>query len=286
MEWIDRLNASIRYLEDHLTQEIDYSSAAQIACCSVCHYQRMFAYLAGIPLSEYLRRRRMSLAAVDLLAKEKVVDVALKYGYASPTAFNRTFQRVHGVTPSAVQQGTAAVKAYPPISFAITVQGVTEMEYRIEKREAFRVVGVSAPMEAEIEKNFEIVPGLWAQASTDGTLPQLAGMMDSDPKGILGICACYEEEDWRYWIAAASTQAAPAQMQQLEIPAFTWAVFPGSGPCPESIQTLEQRIVREWLPTSGYEYADGPDIEVYLTPNLADARFEVWIPVKKSNSTG
>ncbi len=96
MEWIDRLNESVRYLEGSLTGEPDYARAAQIACCSVYHYQRMFSYLAGVPLSEYVRRRRMSLAAADLLGgTEKIVDIALKYGYSSPTAFNRTFQKVH-----------------------------------------------------------------------------------------------------------------------------------------------------------------------------------------------
>lgn len=282
MEWIDRLNASIQYLEENLAGEIDYQRAAQIACCSVYHYQRMFAYLAGVPLAEYLRRRRMSLAAAELMGgNAKVVDVALKYGYSSPTAFNRTFQRVHGATPSAVQRGAAAVKAYPPISFQITVQGVTEMEYRIEKRDAFRVVGVTAPMSKEIEQNFEIVPRLWEQAAADGTLPRLAALMDGEPKGVLGICTCYGEEDWYYGIASASSQEPPEGMKAWIVPAFTWAVFAGEGPCPQSIQELEQRIVREWLPTSGYQYDDGPDVEVYLSPNPADARFEVWIPVVK-----
>lgn len=281
MEWIDRLNASIRYLEEHLTDEPDYSKAAQVACCSSYHYQRIFTYLAGIPLSEYLRRRKMSLAAVDLMNGEKVVDIALKYGYTSPTAFNRTFQRVHGVTPSAVQRGDATVRAYPPLSFKITVQGVHEMEYRIEKKDAFRVVGVSEPISSVIEQNFEVVPKLWARVSSDGTLPALLPLMDAAPQGLLGICACYGEEQWRYSIAVASTQTPPPGMESREIPAFTWAVFPGAGACPESIQALEQRIVREWLPTSGYDYADGPDIELYLNPDPANAKFEVWIPVEK-----
>ncbi len=281
MDWIDRLNASVNYLEEHLTEDIDYGKAAQTACCSVYHYQRIFAYLAGIPLSEYLRRRRMSLAAVDLMNGEKVVDTALKYGYASPTAFNRAFQRVHGVTPSAVQHGTAPVKAYPPLSFKITVQGVTEMEYRIEKRDAFRVVGVSEELSAEMEQNFERVPQFWGRATMDGTLPALAALMDSNPKGMLGICSSGDGEDWRYSIAVASTQEPPQGMEAWEIPAFTWAVFPGQGPCPQSIQELMQRIVREWLPASGYAYADGPDVEAYLEPDMSNPKFEVWIPVEK-----
>ncbi len=99
MEWIERLNGAINYIEEHLGEEIDLNEVAKIACCSMYHFQRMFAYMADIPLSEYIRRRRMSIAAVDLQSGDsKVIDVALKYGYASPTAFNehlRIFMVLH-----------------------------------------------------------------------------------------------------------------------------------------------------------------------------------------------
>lgn len=287
MEWIERLNNSITYLETHLTEEIDYGALAQLACCSAYHYQRMFTYLAGMPLSEYIRRRRMSLAAVDLRSGgEKIVDIALKYGYASPTAFNRAFQRVHGVSPSAVRRGEAAVKAYPPIHFKIIIQGVTEMEYRIEKHEAFRIVGLSEQMSADLEENFEVVPQLWGRLAAEGNMPRLIGLMDGEPKGLLGVSVCCDSEDWRYLIAVASGQPAPEGMDSYEIPAFTWAVFPGEGACPAAIQELEKRVVTEWLPTSGYEYDNGPDLEVYLTPDPQNAKFEVWIPVVKKASLG
>ncbi len=101
MEWIEGLNKSMNYIEEHLTEEIDYEQAAKLACCSTYHFQRMFAYMANLPLSEYIRRRRMSLAAVDLQnGDNKIIDVALKYGYNSPTAFNRAFQNIHGIAPS------------------------------------------------------------------------------------------------------------------------------------------------------------------------------------------
>lgn len=157
MEWINRLNKTIRYMEEHLTEEIDYEQLAQIACCSPYHFQRMFAYMAEVPLSEYIRRRRMSLAAVDLQDKEaKIIDVAMKYGYTSPTAFNRAFQSVHGIAPSLIRERGTEIKSFPPISFTITIKGVEEMNYRIEQKEAFRIVGVSQPLYSEIEKNFEI----------------------------------------------------------------------------------------------------------------------------------
>ncbi len=172
MEWIERLNEAIGYIEEHLTEEIDMEQLGRIACCSSYHFQRMFTYMAGVPLSEYIRRRKMSLAAVDLQGKDmKIIDAAYKYGYSSPTAFNRAFQSVHGIAPSALKKEGISVKSFPPITFKITVKGV--------------------------------------------------------------------------------------------------------------IQELERRIVTEWLPTSGYEYGNAPDVEVYLNPDPENARFEVWIPVVK-----
>ncbi|MBS5062990.1 MAG: AraC family transcriptional regulator [Hungatella hathewayi] len=281
MEWIERLNQTINYMEEHLTGEIAYEELARLACCSTYHYQRMFGYMAGVSLSEYIRRRRMSLAAVDLLGgEEKIVDLALKYGYSSPTAFNRAFQSVHGIAPSAVKKGGANVKTYPPISFKITVKGVEEMNYRIENREEIRIVGITQPLHKEIEKNFEVVPQMWGKAAMDGTIPRLAGMMDGQPMGLLGVSACGEEENWRYFIAVASSAPAEDGLEEYRIPASTWAVFSGSG-TNLSIQELERRIVTEWLPTSGYEYGNAPDIEVYLNPDPANAQFEVWIPVRK-----
>ena len=279
MEWVDGLNQTIAYIEDHLTVGIDYESLAKLACCSAYHYQRMFAYMAGVPLSEYIRRRRMSRAAVDLQAGEKVVDVGLKYGYQSPTAFNRAFQSVHGIAPSAVREEGAAVKSFPPLRFTIVVKGAEEMEYRIEKREAFRIVGLSAPLDRDLEKNFAVVPQMWGKAASDGTIPRLAALMDRQPAGLLGVSACGGEEDWRYFIAVSSTQPA-GDFEEYTVPAATWAVFPGQG-ANLSIQDLERRAVTEWLPTSGYEYGSAPDVEVYLNPDPSNAAYEVWIPVVK-----
>lgn len=280
MEWINRLNESIDYIEKHLTAEISYEELGKIACCSSYHFQRMFTYMAGIPLSEYIRRRRMSLAAVDLQDKNaKIIDIAEKYGYRSPTAFNRAFQSIHGVAPSAVKNEGVSIKTYPPIQFKITIKGAEEMNYRIERKESFRVIGVSAPLHKEIEKNFADVPQMWQKASTDGTIPKLAAKMNSFPKGLLGISACGDEDQWRYYIAVASTESTE-EMEEYTIPATTWAIFSGEG-TGQSIQELEQRIVTEWLPTSGYEYGNAPDIEVYLNPDPQNTKYEVWIPVIK-----
>ncbi len=182
MEWIERFNEAISYIEEHLTEEIDYEQLGRIACCSSYHFQRMFTYMAGVPLSEYIRRRKMSLAAVDLQGGNmKIIDVAGKYGYSSPTAFNRAFQTVHGIAPSAVKSEGVSVKSFPPILFKITVKGVEEMNYRIETKDAFRIVGVSVPLDKDIEKNFSVIPQKWQEISTNGTLQRLTGMMDTPP---------------------------------------------------------------------------------------------------------
>ncbi len=278
MEWIERLNDAVGYIEEHLTEEIDYERLGKIACCSSYHFQRMFTYMAGVPLSEYIRRRRMSLAAVDLQSTGiKIIDVAGKYGYNSPTAFNRAFQSVHGIAPSAVKNEGVSVKSFPPVSFKLIVKGVEEMNYRIETKAAFRIVGVSVPLEKDIEKNFAVIPRKWQETAVNGTLQKLTGLMDTQPMGVLGVSTCNDTEPWRYYIAVASSQT-DRDLEEYTVPAATWAIFPGTG-TNQSIQDLERRIVTEWLPTSGYEYGSAPDVEVYLNPDPQNAQYEVWIPV-------
>lgn len=281
MDWIDRLNEAVRYIEDNLTGEIEYEKLGQIACCSAYHFQRMFNYIAGVPLSEYIRRRKMSLAAVDIQGGEaKIIDVAAKYGYASPTAFNRAFQSVHGVSPSAVRSEGVAIKSFPPITIKVTVKGVEEMNYRIETRKAFRIVGKSFPLSREIERNFAEVPQMWQGAVEDGTIEKIVSLMNGEPRGVLGVSVCTDGEEWRYYIAVSSAAEIDDALEEYVVPGCTWAVFPGSG-TGKSIQELEGRIVTEWLPTSGYEFTNGPDIEVYFEPNPENTAYEVWIPVRK-----
>ena len=221
----------------------------------------------------------MSRAAVDLQTGDKVVDVGLRYGYQSPTAFNRAFQAVHGIAPSVVREEGAVVKSFPPLRFTVTIKGAEEMEYRIEKRDAFRIVGISAPLDQDIEKNFSLVPQMWGKAAGNGTITRLAALMEGSPMGLLGVSACGDGEAWRYWIAVASEREAEG-FETYTVPAAVWAVFPGEGSS-LSLQELERRVVTEWLPSSGYVYGSAPDVEVYLNADPANAKYEVWIPVVK-----
>ena len=156
------------------------------------------------------------------------------------------------------------------------------MNYRIETKDAFRIIGVSAPLYKEIENNFTIVPGMWQDAAVNGTIQKLAEMMNAQPAGLLGVSVCNDEEQWKYFIAVSSTKERGG-FEEYMVPASTWAIFSGTGTS-QSVQELENRIVTEWLPTSGYEYANAPDIEVYLNPDPQNAQYEVWIPVTKKQS--
>ncbi len=284
MEWLQRLNESLNYLEEHIADTIAYEEAARIACCSTFHYQRMFTYIAGMPLSEYVRRRRMTAAAFDLQSGGmKVIDVAMKYGYDSPTAFNRAFQSVHGIPPSAAREEGVSLKAYPRISFAISIKGEAEMNYKIEKRDAIRIVGVKEHMDLNVEENFANVPLFWQKTIQSGIVPTIVGAMDNEPYGLLGVSTCMNGKDFDYYIAAASGKPLPQGLEEYLIPAGTWAIFDCVGPMPHAVQDLQKRIVTEWLPVSGYEYADAPDIEVYPEGDQSakDYRCQIWLPVVK-----
>ncbi len=282
MEWLERLNEAIVYIEANLDGEIEYEKAARIACCTAYHFQRMFSYIAGVPLSEYIRNRRLTKAALDLQSGDKVIDVALRYGYESPTAFNRAFQKLHQVSPSVAQKEGTFLKSYSPISFKITIKGVEEMKYSIVKRDKMRIVGAKLLLEKNVEENFKRIPLFWQEVAVSGKLNDVISLMDSNTRGVLGLCCCMDNSDqWAYYIGVETTKEVPEGLEEYIVEPYTWAVFPGEGPMPTAIQEIEKRAITEWLPTSGYEYADGPDIEVYLNQDPANSQFEVWVPIRK-----
>ena len=280
MDWLNNWNAALDDLELHLDGEIDLEKTGRIAGCTAYHFQRMFSYLAGVPLSEYVRRRRMTRAAADLQKGDRVLDVALRYGYESPTAFNRAFRAVHGIAPSAAKQECVRLKAFPRIRFKLVLKGDTEMEYQIVKKEAFRIVGFRTRIPKDQDESFRVVPEFWAE--TGPRLGELIPLMSPDMEGVLGVCTCHLEENF-YYIAVASSEPVPAGLCEWTVPAATWAVFSGCGRLPMDIQNLQKRIVTEWLPDSGYEWAQAPDIEIYLDPpGVEDGRFQVWLPIVKN----
>lgn len=277
MQWIEQMNAAMDYIEANLDGKIDPAELSRLACCSTFHFQRMFSYIAGVPLGEYVRRRRMTRAAEELCAGARVTDVAARYGYDSPTAFNRAFQSVHGVAPSRAREG--ALNAWTPMRFSLAVTGGAPLKYRLEKLEAFPVAGITAAIGSELAENFQSAPALWERAGRENVLPRLLQMARGPLPGLLGLSAQFGEE-WRYMVGVC-VETAGEGFEKWDVPACEWAVFSGQGPMPGAIQEIERRAVLEWLSASGYEYADAPDIEVYLVPEPQNAAFEVWLPIRR-----
>jgi len=284
MEWLKNLSNAIEYIEDHLDKELSYDEAARIACCSTYYFQRLFSYVAGIPLSEYIRKRRMSQAAFELQRTGKrVLDIALKYGYNSPTSFNRAFQSVHGITPVAAKSKGSTLNAYPPIRFSVKITGGNAMSYRIAETGVIRIVGIRTPLAENMEENREIVPDFWKNVLRGKQFSDICLLSNENPEGILGISVYRAPNDIFYYIAVATNSEVPAGMYEYEIPAATWVVFENDGRFKEDVQDIFKRFYTEWLPFSGYEYAGLPDIEVYpiIQGKPISGHSEVWIAIKK-----
>lgn len=287
VKWLKQLSQVIDYIENNLDGVISYDEAAKIACCSTYYFQRIFSYVTGITLSEYIRRRRMTKAAFELeTTNKKVMDIGLKYGYKSPTAFNRAFQSVHGVSPIAARMQGTTLNTYPPISFSISATGGENMRYRIETKGAIRIVGVRTALQEDIEQNQKIAPVFWSKMLESTTVLRICKLVNKDPHSILGVTAYKSPKNIYYYIAAPTDKPVPYGIVEFEIPAATWVIFQCNGRFKESVQTIFKRFLTEWLPTSGYEYAELPDIEVYpIDTKGSDSGYvEVWIAIKKERS--
>lgn len=283
MDWLDNWNKVISCIEDKLDKEIDIEDLSKMVCCSTFHFQRMFAYLTDMSLTEYIRRRKMTRCAYELQNSDiKIIDIAIKYGYDSPTAFNRAFQSIHGIAPSKARNKGVALKAYPPIIFTIQIKGENEMNYRIEEKPAFKIIGVKRHYHG-IDESQVKVPSFWTEAKANQLIQQLCKLMDKEPFGLLGVCSTASCEEFDYYIAVASGKKTPKGFAELSVPKTTWAIFECVGAMPKAIQNLQKRIMSEWLPTSGYDYANQPDMEVYPDGDMSSPSYkcEVWIPVTR-----
>ena len=296
MDWLERMNRAVGYIEENLDNEIDYGELGRIALCSAVQFQKIFSLMCGVPLSEYIRSRRLSMAVADLRADAKVLDVALKYGYDSPTAFNRAFRKLHGIAPSEARDVGAVLKFCPPLSFQISIKGAVAMDYTMREQKSFRVVGVKIRTSVVDGRNLREITDFWGQTFRDGTFGRLLALCCDDnlksdervsPGCIMGLCVMPEHRDsveFDYYIATATDAPTPEGMTELTVPPSTYAVFEAAGPLPGSIQELTKRIYSEWLPKAGYELGDAPDIEVYSEGDTQanDYRSQVWLPIKET----
>lgn len=288
MEWLKKLNAAVEYIESNLDSSISYEEAARIACCSPFYFQRIFSYVSGISLAEYIRRRRMTQAAFELQRTDaRVIDIALKYGYTSPTSFNRAFQSVHNITPTAARSMGSTLHAYLAIRFSVQVAGGSAMEYHIAEKGSLRMVGVRIPLSADMEENHKNIPEFWKFVLDSDLFSEICSLSERSPREILGVSIYKTPQSFYYYIAAVTDAPAPAGMYPLEIPSATWAVFENNGYFKENVQSIFKRFYTEWLPFSGYRYAGLPDIEVYpvCEETPVSGHSEVWIAIEKESGT-
>lgn len=282
MNWFKSLNDALEYIEEHIREDIDYDEIARIACCSRYHFLRTFGMITDMNLSEYIRLRRLTLASNDLIAtKDKIIDIAMNYGYETPESFTKAFKRFHGVSPSTVRKERITLKAVPPLSFQITIKGEKRMDYRIERKDAFNVVGFARDVTTKNEENYTTIPAFWKEVQEDGSYYNL--VEDADKS--YGISYEYDEnlELLKYMIAIDGKESDISNTETLFIPESTWAVFKSVGPMPTAIQKVWKQIYQEWFPATQYQHAQTPELEVYYhgDPSSADYVCEVWIPVKE-----
>lgn len=285
MEWLERLKTALDYLEGNLETDVDIKEAARLACCSPFHFQRMFHILTGFTVVEYVRNRRLTLAAQELaMAKTRVIDVALKFGYDTPESFSKAFRRLHGVNPSTARESGVNLKAFPRISFHLSIKGDKDMDYKIVEKEAFAIVGKSIKVTTKNKQNLKLVSEFWRECCQKGICGELS--TNAGELGLLGVCMDFrpEDEEVTYMIGVEKPQnKALTGFEEKEIPASTWAIFESVGPMPHAIQRVWDRIFSEWFPATGYEHSGGPEMEVYPPGDSAaeDYQCEVWIPVIK-----
>ncbi|MDF9482291.1 AraC family transcriptional regulator [Bacillus cereus] len=289
MDSLKNMNTAMRYIEDNLTNEIDFKEVARLALCSEYHFKRMFSFLAGISLSDYIRCRRLTLAAFELKnSNAKVIDVAIKYGYNSPDSFARAFQNLHGITPSEARNSSRSLKAYSPMTFQLSIQGGNEMNYRIEEKEPFRIIGITKRVPIVFNGVNEEIASMWKSLNPE-SIQTLKSLSNIEPTGIISASTNFsegrmeEKGELDHYIGVATTKDCPEEFKQLEVAASTWAIFEAVGPFPDALQNVWGRIYSEWFPSSNYELAEGPEILWNKQKDISSPNFksEIWIPVLK-----
>jgi AraC family transcriptional regulator len=288
MDSLEKMNDALNYIEENLADEIDFAEVAKRAYCSEYHFKRMFSFLAGVPLSEYIRRRRLTLAAFDLRdSSSRIIDIAVKFGYNSPDSFTRAFQSLHGVTPSEARKNGQSLKAYPRMTFQLSIKGGSEMNYRIVEKEAFHIVGIKKRVPLIYEGVNPEIAAMWQSLNMD-KINELKSLSNVEPRGLISASANFSERlaensELDHYIGVATTEECPNHLEKLEVAASTWAVFEAVGPFPDTLQNVWGRIYSEWFPSSSYEQTEGPEILWNADKDTTSPTFksEIWIPVKK-----
>lgn len=289
MEVIKYLNNAIEYIEDNLDSTIEIDEIAKAAFTSRYHFQRMFYALTGFTLTEYIRNRRLTLAGEELSSKNsKITEVAFKYGYTSPDAFTKAFQRLHGVTPSKITKGNVKLKAFPKLLFQISIKGECEINYRIIEKDKFKAFGVDVLTTSVDDALYKEIPEFCDKIWGNGTHLKINEFLGYPKMHMLhGIHYDFKEDGSRRYMIGweVPETGVPKEYKILDIPACTWVVFEDKGVMPQNlvVQDVWKRIYSEWFPSSGFEQVQGPCIEKYYWDDDQYDKYkcEVWIPIKR-----
>jgi len=290
MDLLGQLNAAIQYVEQNLCAELDLERAAALACVNTDSFARFFSYMTGVSLKEYVRRRRLTLAARDLReGGERVIDVAVKYGYESADAFSRAFARQHGITPSQYRRNGGRLREYLPVCFRIDVKGAKQMETEIVEISEITMKGVSRQFDGEGFETRESLRNLmWSEAYDDVPGVISGGHRWNEPNSTALDGVWYGVwHDGRYMIARGAADVAADGLETYTLPAGRYAVFYSDvgKPAWEEFPRLWELIFDTWLPASGYRTNGSDVIEVLhlwtdYEQRRANKRYELWVPVK------
>jgi len=282
---LTQLNRAMAYIEEHIADDLALGDVSAVTAYSTYHFGRLFYYIADMPLSEYIRKRKLSLAAMALQSSDaRVIDLAVCYGYDSADSFTRAFTKQHGVTPSAARKPGVSLTIFPPLTFQIKIKGVQAMNWRIEEKEAFEVFGIE-----RVFRNDETgkIPAFWDEAYVDGSCQRLAAQ--AGRSDTMGFCGYVDDQAdaFPYMICVVNGPGCDtAGFTVAQVPAVTWAIFRSgelaANAYGREIPGLFQRAYSEWLPTSVYDRFPGPDMEIYGVTDDGKFYEEVWIPVKKA----
>ncbi|XKH54288.1 AraC family transcriptional regulator [Citricoccus nitrophenolicus] len=280
-------NRAIGDIEADLTADVDVQELARTAMTSEFHFRRMFSTLSGMPLSEYVRRRRLTAATAEILDGSTVLDVAVRYGYGSAEAFNRAFKSLHGMTPTEARRPGAVLHSQPQLRFHLTVEGTTDVKHRIIEKAAFTLVGVNTRVPLIHEGDNAAIADFERSIEPD-LRTQLAELSDQEPAGSVAVTVNIDEPRAEgsfldYWRAVATTRPTPAGLGSLDVPAGLWVVFDTEGDFPEAPQQLWADAATEWFPANPYRWAPGPELlSVQSDEGRTSGRGQLWIPIERA----
>ncbi|MET7797361.1 AraC family transcriptional regulator [Streptomyces decoyicus] len=285
---LERLNQAMEHIEDHLDQRIEVSDVARQVLMSEYHFRRLFSALAGIPLSAYIRRRRLTVAGAEVLAGERtLLEVAVRYGYTSGEAFARAFRVMHGVGPGEARRTGASLRSQPRMSFRLIIEGNSSMQYKVVEKDEFRVVGRKARVPLVHEGVNPAIAAFIREMGRE-TLQRIESLSDQEPEGIISVSDNLDDSraegtELDYYHGVVTRAAVPEDMDALTVPAGTWAVFESSGPFPQTLQYLWRDVFTQWFPSNPYQSRPGPEIlRTRLSPDATQADAELWIPVERT----